>query len=209
MIRMGRIRMMVGFALLCFSLVATGAFSPLISQDSANAISSPLGLFASYYNDLGDRMQSLIYDLDAHAPTNGFLGGNSLLNISDRQTGCEVMTIAYFKTHQDLQTFAHSSHHRETWDWWNGLTRKKKVGHLSIAHEVFCAPKGSWEGSYANVAPSMFAATNHWVVDKEGKGSWRSPMVVGKGRFRSAMGRMGKSIGDDNEAYGEEPYSDV
>ena len=56
----------------------------------------------------------------------------------------------------------------------------------------------------------MFPATNHWVTDKEGKGSWVGGTVpANKGRMRSAMGRMGKSEGRDNEGYGEEPYADV
>jgi hypothetical protein len=146
-------------------------------------------------------MQSLAYDLDFHAPTNG---GNSWMNTSDRATGSEIMVLAYFKTHDDSQAFAHGKHHREIWDWWkNGLMKEKKVGHISIAHEVYCAPKGSWEGVYVNHMPSMFAATNHWVVDKEGQGRWRSPRVPGNGRFKSALGRMGKSDGDDNAVYGE------
>ena len=50
------------------------------------------------------------------------------------------MVLAYFKSHEDLQAFAHGKQHREIWDWWNALVKKDKVGHLCIAHEVFCAP---------------------------------------------------------------------
>ena len=101
-------------------------------------------------------MRSLIHDLDTHAPTNGFLGGNSWMNSSDRDTGSELMTLCYFKTHEDLQAFAHGEHHRKIWDWWNGLMREKKALHLSITHEVYAAPPGAWEGIYVNMAPSMF-----------------------------------------------------
>ena len=34
-------------------------------------------MLAPYYKDLADHMQSLVYDLDVNAPTNGFLGGNT------------------------------------------------------------------------------------------------------------------------------------
>jgi heme-degrading monooxygenase HmoA len=167
---------------------------------------SPLGMFAPHFKGLAEQMQSLIADLDTHAPSNGFLGGNTWMNSSDRTTSSEVMTLVYFKTHADLQAFAHGKHHREVWDWWYGLAGENKVGHLSIAHEVYCSRKGEWEGVYVNMAPSMFAATSHWVLDKEGEGKWVSPIVKGNGRFRSALGRMGKSLGDDNEKYGDEPY---
>jgi hypothetical protein len=119
------------------------------------------------------------------------------------------MVLCYFKTHEDLQAFAHGLHHRKIWDWWNDLSKQKKIGHISICHEVYCAPKGGWEGMYVNHFPSCFMGTHHWVVDKDGQGHWQSPRVVGNGRFKSAMGRMGKSNGDDNEKYGEEPYTDV
>jgi hypothetical protein len=165
-------------------------------------------MFAPHYKELASNMQSLVHDLDVHAPTNGFLGGNSFLNSSDRTTGSEIMVLCYFKTHRDLQALAHGPHHRKSWDWWNDLSRQKKVGHMSICHEVYCAEKGAWEGIYVNHFPSFFMGTKHWVTDGE-KGEWKSPRVEGKGRFRSAMGRMGRSEGEDNEGYGEEPYIDV
>ena len=160
------------------------------------------------------------------------------MNTCDRDAGSEIMTLCYFKSHEDLQAFAHSEHHRKVWDWWNGLMKEKMAEHISIAHEVYAAPKGAWEGVYINHVPSMFgkylyaaahvhsgltsvinnflvhilrlsfecgrhlltsysftAATHHWVKDEEGQGSWQSPLVPGKGRYKSALGRMGKSRG--------------
>jgi heme-degrading monooxygenase HmoA len=100
-------------------------------------------------------MRSLVYDLDTHAPSDGFLGGNSWMNTCDRDAGSEIMTLCYFKSHEDLQAFAHSEHHRKVWDWWIGLMKEKKAQHISIAHEVYAAPKGAWEGVYINHVPSM------------------------------------------------------
>lgn len=170
---------------------------------------SPLGIFAPHYEGVATRMQSLIHTLETEAPTNGYLGGNSWLNACDRTTSSEVMVVAYFKTHVDLQAFAHGKEHREIWDWWNGLVREKKVGHICIAHEVFCAPRGQWEGIYVNLKPSCFAGTSHWVEGKDGEGRWESPIVQARGRMRTALGRMGKTEGDDNEKYGEDPYEVV
>jgi hypothetical protein len=54
------------------------------------------------------------------------------------------------------------------------------------------------------------AGTWHWVEGKEGEeGKWVSAIVQAKGRMRSALGRMGKSGGEDNEKYGEDPYEVV
>jgi hypothetical protein len=50
------------------------------------------------------------------------------------------------------------------------------------------------------------AGTHHLVQDQQGLSSWQNPMVPGKGRYKSALGRMGKSAGDDNATYGTEPY---
>jgi hypothetical protein len=61
-------------------------------------------------------------------------------------------------------------------------------------------------GRHLLTSYSFAAATHHWVKAEEGQGSWQSPLVPGKGRYKSALGRMGKSKGDDNETYGEEPY---
>ncbi len=55
----------------------------------------------------------------------------------------------------------------------------------------------------------MLAATQHWIPGGKDQGSWQTPIVPGKGRYKSALGRMGKSKGDDNQAYGKEPYVDV
>jgi hypothetical protein len=66
--------------------------------------------------------------------------------------------------------------------------------------------QSGWEGIYVNQAPSLFAATQHWVRDENGEGSWKSGLVEGKGRYRTALGRMGRSGGEDNVKYGEEPY---
>jgi hypothetical protein len=155
-------------------------------------------------------MQSLVYDLDTNAPNNGFLGGNTFNNTSDRTTGSEAVIMCYFKTHEDVQAFAHGPHHREVWDWWNDLSRQKKVNHLSICHEVFAAPKGNWEGVYVNQYPSFFMGTNHFVMDKEGNEGWVDPVTkANKGRMRTAKGRLGRSDGRENEVYGEEPYAEV
>lgn len=45
---------------------------------------------------------------------------------------------------------------------------------------------------------------------KEGEDyQWVSPLADAKGRYRSALGRMGKSNGDDNEVYGDDPWDNV
>jgi hypothetical protein len=187
-------------------------------------------------------MSGLIAALNVQAPHNGFLGGTSWMNTSDRSkpfpfptslvppvtkffaaSQSEVMVLCYFSSHAALQTFAHGPEHRKIWDWWFDLSRRKLVPHISIAHEAFTTggrtfdargnegkrEEGGWEGIYVNMAPSMFAATQHWVLDENGNGSWKAGVTEGKGRYRSALGRMGRSKGEDNVVYGEEPYGAV
>ena len=62
------------------------------------------------------------------------------------------MVACYFRTIEDLHAFAHGPLHRETWDWWNRVT--KSYPHLSIMHEVYQSPKKHWENIYINSHPS-------------------------------------------------------
>jgi hypothetical protein len=44
------------------------------------------------------------------------------------------------------------------------------------------------------------AATHH-LGEEKGEYVWKSPLVDVRGMYRSALGRMGKSNGADNEVY--------
>ena len=57
------------------------------------------------------------------------------------------------------------------------------------------------------------ATTYRRKTDKEGAEDgevWVSPIIdASRGHLRTGNGRMGKSAGDENEKYGEEPYVEV
>jgi hypothetical protein len=113
-------------------------------------------MFAPGFKDLADNFKDLIFNLDAHAPHNGFLGGSTWLNASDRDSAAEVMNVMYFRTHAHLQAFAHGEHHRRVWDWWNRNVANGGFAHISLGHEVFDVPAGRWETLYVNHCPSNF-----------------------------------------------------
>lgn len=116
----------------------------------------PLGLLAPGFKDLAEHFKTLIFDLDANAPANGFLGGSSYANVSDRTTGSELMNVIYFKSYEHLHAFAHEEAHREAWGWWNGMVKEKGYGWLSIGHEVYSVPEGKWQNVYINYHESNF-----------------------------------------------------
>jgi hypothetical protein len=60
-------------------------------------------------------------------------------------------------------------------------------------------------------ADCHFGATSHLVKGEDGVVRWESPLVdARKGRFRTALGRMGTSaMGVENDKYGDDPYAAV
>ena len=118
------------------------------------SLQSPLGLFAPGFKDLSDHFKTLILDLDAKAPANGFLGASTWSNSSDRDISSELMNILYFRSYEQLLTFAHADEHRAVWTWWNRNVGKYK--HIAISHEVYSVPAGNWQTMYTNSHPSNF-----------------------------------------------------
>lgn len=64
------------------------------------------------------------------------------------------MTVFYFQSLEGLRRFSHGPSHRAGWDWWNRTV--KEHPDLSIMHEVYEAPAGSWENVYINYWPTSF-----------------------------------------------------
>jgi hypothetical protein len=122
-------------------------------------MNSPLGLLAPQYSTLGIHMTSLIHELDASSPSNGFLGGSAFTNTCERTTVSETLSLLYFNSHASLQAFAHGPQHRAVWDWWNVLVKEGKASHLSVGHEVYTTKRGQWEGIYINQAPSLLGGS--------------------------------------------------
>lgn len=162
----------------------------------------PLGLLAPGFKELGDYFNQMARDLDEHAEEFGYLGMTSWLNSSVRRTGSEVQNVCYFRHVDGLHTFAHSQYHRKAWDWWNRTI--KDHPHLSIYHETYDVPKGSWETIYMNTHASGLASTTFKVVDEEsGREVYASPIVdASRGLLRTSAGRMSRSKADEHDQYG-------
>ena len=76
------------------------------------------------------------------------LGKSTTFLGTDRDAGNNLVTLSYWKDMASLQAFANGPSHSAGLNWWN--KNVKKHDHLGIMHEVYAAPKGSWENIYAN-----------------------------------------------------------
>ena len=156
----------------------------------------PLGMFAPGFKDLGDRFTSMTKELDMNATEMGFLGASTWLNSGDRGYASEQMVLIYFKTLHHLHEFAHGPSHTDTMQWWQKHSAELK--HIGIMHEVFSAPKHSWEGIYVNYHPTGLGATFTEATVK-GEKVWASPLVQGKGKMTYSRGRMGREFDVEKE----------
>ena len=80
------------------------------------------------------------------------LGMSSWLNFGDRAASNEIMTVSYFRSAAHLHHFARAPSHRAGWDWWNQMV--KRHSYMGIMHEIYSAPKQSWENVYINYHPT-------------------------------------------------------
>lgn len=96
----------------------------------------------------------------------------------------------YFKSPEGVRAFAHSSLHLEAWEWWK--KNIKAHNHLSIFHEMFVSPAGSWETIYDNAEPMLMGSTQ-WGVSG---GKWvRATVDASEGVLKNSAGRMGMKTG--------------
>lgn len=155
----------------------------------ANLSSSPTGLLAPGFKDLGDYFNRLTQKLENDGVEFGFLGASDWIANGERATNNTVMTVMYFKSPEGVRAFAHSSLHLEAWEWW-----KKNIAahaHLSIFHEMFVSTAGSWETIYDNASPMLMGATQWDIQDGKG-GKWiRATVDASEGILKNSLGRMG------------------
>ena len=154
----------------------------------------PLGIFAEGYKEIGDRFASMIKELDNNATAKGYLGSSAWLSATDRTASSEFMSMVYFDSPESLHNFSHGPIHTDSMEWWQRTIQKHS--YLAIMHEVYAAPKNSWEGVYINYHPTGLGRTNKEVtVDGKTK-VWMSPLVQGKGKLNYSKGRMGRPFGE-------------
>ncbi|CZT25679.1 uncharacterized protein RCC_11348 [Ramularia collo-cygni] len=166
----------------------------------------PLGAFGPGFKELGGYFEQMSKDLDRHADEFGFLGMTSWLNASARHTSAETQSVCYFRNVEGLQAFAHGEYHRKGWEWWNKTL--KDHPYMSIFHETYDVPAGSWETIYGNSHPSGLATTTYKIRNKDtGKVEYASPIVdAKKGLLRTSAGRMSRSNANEHDGYEEPKY---
>ncbi|GAB7346000.1 hypothetical protein MBLNU457_4774t1 [Dothideomycetes sp. NU457] len=156
----------------------------------------PLGIFGPGYKEIGDMFKGMVAELDAGASSNGFLGSSACLSCHDRAVASEFMSMVYFENEDKLHEFSHGPTHTAATEWW--VRTLKEHDHISIMHEVYAAPRKSWEGIYVNYAPTGLGATTKMTM-VDGKQVWVNPLVRGKGRLSYSKGRMGRVFDNKSE----------
>lgn len=167
----------------------------------------PLGLLAPGFKEVGDGFNQMMKDLHANAEEYGLLGASDWLSMGERSTSNEVLTLMYFRSMEDIHNFAHNNKaHTDTWKWFN--SNVKKMPYISIWHEAYVAPSGSWEGIYINSHRTGFAASTFKGISEEtGEEVWIDPNVdARKGLLKTSMGRMSRSQGHEHDKFGADPY---
>ncbi|EMC99306.1 hypothetical protein BAUCODRAFT_31625 [Baudoinia panamericana UAMH 10762] len=157
----------------------------------------PLGVFGPGYNTVGDYFRRMMEQLDAESKQWGYLGASPWLSVADRGVQSEYMVMVYFENEDYMHQFAHGPLHTETMEWWR--RDLDKLAHISIMHEVYAAPKKSWEGIYANYAPTGLGRVTKAATTVDGNEVWLNTLVKGKGRLAYSKGRMGRVYDQQSE----------
>ncbi|KAI9720830.1 MAG: hypothetical protein M1812_002669 [Candelaria pacifica] len=170
------------------------------------SVNHVLGPLAPGSAKLSEYAQAMFKELETQASEYGLLSFNYYTNSGAHTTGCEIMTIYYFKDMDYVHKFANSSVHRKGWDWFNRHT--KEYPHLGIMHELYQVPKNKWENVYINYEPTLFGTAQHHITNKDGTEKWISGIVDAKGRLKASHVRLGLdslysleediTTGDDN-----------
>ncbi|KAL3469287.1 hypothetical protein BJX99DRAFT_241603 [Aspergillus californicus] len=160
----------------------------------------PLGILAPQFIEVGNVFTAMVKDLEENREEYGFITSTSWINNTDPNVNAarEGMTVFYFQSVEGLHKFAHGEIHRKGWDWWNRTI--KQNDQISIMHEVWEAPAGSWENIYINYRPTGFAKgmfpINRDGAEKGETGSekqWIGNIVdASKMNMKSSNNRLGR-----------------
>lgn len=154
----------------------------------------PMGLFAPQFAAIGDWLEKMDQMfLKDEVP--GFLGQTGF-NRFDERGAIESVYISYWRSIEDLWKFAHTSTHRDAWQWWE--KNIKSNGYVGINHEIFEADAKHWENVYINFQPTLMGATTY--LRKGGKSEagvvpdeYISPLVdASRGKLAKSSGRLGR-----------------
>lgn len=164
-----------------------------------------MGVFAPGFKTLANSFFDLSSSIEKDALKYGLLGSSAWVSHTERSSSNEILTIMYFKNTEGLHAFAHDEAHRDIWNWWNRNVHA--YPHLSIWHEMYRVPKGSWENIYINAPRTLLGAANYPLKAPNGEVEWLPPVVdARRGVLRSSKGRMTSVDEPHNERDEFDPY---
>lgn len=175
----------------------------------------PLGFFAPNMKEVGFYGSSMFTELDEQALQHGFLG-QSQWTTTDERGAIEFMQLSYWRSVEDVQAYAAGLLHSKARKWWEQMIHKdpENMKHIGLSHEVFEAPKSSWEAVSWNFQPSRLTATSYLkkgdkLIGGTVEDQWISPIVEAKGRLRTSKQRVNRfeHVGDGTPSLaGEEEF---
>ena len=133
--------------------------------------------------------------------------GASEFSSTDRDGVIETVNISYWRTLDDIHTFAYGPLHREAWQWWDKSV--KGFEHIGINHEIFAADPHHWEAIYVNFQPTLLGATTYLKKGDKLVGGVVEDQYVGalvdarKGPLRTSAGRLGWEPTFNREKFGQ------
>jgi len=72
----------------------------------------PMGLLGPGAKQMAGFFAAMTKDLEANPEEYGFMGATQWINMADRETKNEMLSVIYFKTTEGLHKFAHAKEHR-------------------------------------------------------------------------------------------------
>ncbi|KAL9608102.1 MAG: hypothetical protein Q9167_007040 [Letrouitia subvulpina] len=141
---------------------------------------------APEFSKTGQHLDKMWADAEGNPEVSGFIGRSAQF-ISPSVHSLTIVTISYWRSLEDLHTFAHSPVHRAAWDWW--AATKKQLPHIGLMHETFESEPGKWENLYEGFTKVGMGEIRRPL---EGKKETVPALVEASGRFRTMGGRLGR-----------------
>lgn len=170
------------------SFGGTPAAHPLVVFHFGVRFNHPLGVLAPGVRETIRHFTNCNELVGRKADHYGLLG-MSPWRAADRGSNNTLMLAYYFRDVEGLNRFAHDPIHREAWNFLS----KAGYKHIGFFHELFTAPRQTYETIYVNFQPVLMGATSVRCATGDGFYSWVPSLVSADcGPLRSQFTRMGR-----------------
>ncbi|KAF3765788.1 hypothetical protein M406DRAFT_329653 [Cryphonectria parasitica EP155] len=189
---------------------STAASSPVVAFHLGVHFNHPMGPFCPGGSEIGAHFQAMFTDLQARRDEFDMLSA-TIWRGTTRPSHNGILMIAYFRSVDGLNRFAHDKVHREGWDWYHKFVRETGHRHFGLFHETFLSRPGEWETIYADCQPTLlgessvrFDRREDEEPAKEGMGTetdpeaevWIKPLVsADHPALKTQAKRMGMTLG--------------